>query len=745
MPITNNRHRWLVPGLLILLAALAVWLLIADRLPQLLYLLLLLAGGSGVWLLWQRAGCRHPPDSSASGLHPDCLSRYANDIIIVTDASGRFVEVNERAMQTFGYSREALLGQSLDLLRTGQPAHFQPACGTGDDPSGLIFEVEYKRRDGTTFPAEVSARLIEDSHHQFCHMVIRDVSKQKLAEARVQETMQRLELVAEVFRSSCEGIIITDRENRILSVNPAFCRISGFSEEEIIGHDPNQLQSGRQDEDFYQEMLQAVREKGFWQGEVWNRRKNGEIFPERLSISAVRDAGGNITHHIGILADISEYKAAQEKIQHLAHFDPLTGLPNRTLLRDRVHVALASAQRNQRQLALCFLDLDHFKNINDSLGHQAGDALLKQVAERLGAGLREQDTVARIGGDEFVLLLTDADTTGVAHVAEHLLEEVSQPYHIENYQFSITLSIGIAMYPQNGEDFDTLARCADSALYRSKQGGRNNFCFFTAEMHQRAQRVIEMETALHRALERRQLSLDYQPQVEIRSGRVIGCEALLRWRHPSLGMVSPAEFVPIAEDSGLILKIGSWIVRESVSQIKRWQDAGLPLLPVAVNLSAAQFRQPRLCTMIMEALNAARLPPACLELELTESIAMNDPQVVTGILNELHRAGFKLSIDDFGTGYSSLPHLKRFNIDKLKIDQSFVQHISGDPDDAAIVTAIIQLAHNLGLRTIAEGVENADQMAFLRDHGCDEAQGFHVSQPLSADEFAELLRKQPLQ
>lgn len=431
---------------------------------------------------------------------------------------------------------------------------------------------------------------------------------------------------------------------------------------------------------------------------------------------------------------------AAATIERLANFDSLTGLPNRVLLKDRTQQAIAGASRLNQGLALMFLDLDHFKNINDSLGHVVGDQLLCEVALRLQNSIREQDTAARWGGDEFVLLLPDTTIAGATHVAEKLMAALSSPYQLDHHELNSTSSIGIALYPVDGSDFETLAKAADTAMFRAKQDGRNAFRFFTAELEARSKRFLELENALRQALRRNEFFLHYQPQIALADARVIGAEVLVRWQHPVLGLVSPGEFIAIAEMSGQILDLGAWVMREAIHQAKAWQDAGLPPITIAVNLSAAQFRQPHLAEQVHALLTETGLPPQCLELEITESLAMENPQAAIETINTLRAQGVTFSIDDFGTGYSSLAHLKRFKVSKLKIDQSFVRDIASDADDRAIVTTIIALARNLGFTTIAEGVETQEQLDYLHQHGCKEVQGYFFSRPIPAAEFEAFVR-----
>ncbi|AMK75190.1 MULTISPECIES: EAL domain-containing protein [Methylomonas] len=436
-----------------------------------------------------------------------------------------------------------------------------------------------------------------------------------------------------------------------------------------------------------------------------------------------------------------ERKQAQEHIYYLANYDPLTGLPNRSQLDDHLKYALSLAKRSNGHLALMFLDLDHFKDINDTLGHSVGDALLVELAKRLCAVLREEDTVTRLGGDEFIFLLPGTDADGAANVAQKLLDAIAEPYRIEQFDLTMSASIGIALYPHDGEDLESLSKSADIAMYRVKTDGRHGYRFFTPEMHARAQRNLQLVNALRYALDRRQLNVYYQPQADMHSGRVIGAEALLRWNHPEFGMVSPAEFIPVAEDSGLILPIGEWVLQTAVRQAKTWLAQGLGPLTMAVNLSAAQFSHPALPDVVTRILAEEGLPPEYLELELTEGVSMQNPEAAIAVMNNLHQRGVRMSIDDFGTGYSSLSYLKKFKVYKLKIDQSFVRDISTDSEDKAIVSAVISLAGSLGLRTIAEGVETIEQREFLREQGCQEIQGYLFGKPMPSEQFEVFLRQ----
>ncbi len=564
--------------------------------------------------------------------------------------------------------------------------------------------------------------------------------KVRMRTAELTGANERLHLSAQVFESSGEAIIITDNQNRIVSANQAFARITGYMPEEVIGRDPKLLASGRHDRAFYQNMWHAITGAGYWQGEIWDRRKNGEIYPKRLAISAVKDESGEIANYIASFSDITEHKEADERIRYMAHHDALTRLPNRTLLQDRLEQAIAAAERSKKRVGLLLLDLDRFKNINDTLGHSTGDLLLQAVAERLKGHIRDDDTLARLGGDEFIIVLPGMDQVeDAAYVAQKILNAMTQSFSLDGHDLNITPSIGISIYPNDTQEIEILIRNADTAMYRAKENGRNNYQFFTQDMNTSAFERLLLENNLRHALERDEFVLHYQPQVNVETGCIIGVEALIRWQHPDMGLVAPAKFIPVAEECGLIVAIGEWVLETACAQNRQWQEAGVPAIPVSVNLSAAQFHQQDIQETVAYILQKENLAPCYLELELTEGVIIQDAEATIVTLKALKSIGVQLSIDDFGTGYSSLSYLKRFEVDKLKIDQSFLRDIATDPINAAIAIAIIAMAKALNLRVIAEGVETKEQLMFLRSQRCDEIQGYYFSKPVSADVFMQML------
>lgn len=564
---------------------------------------------------------------------------------------------------------------------------------------------------------------------------VQDITAERLID-------EQLHLAASVFDSSLNGILITDANARIIKVNRAFTEILGYGPEEVLGHKPGLFKSGYHDKDFYRKLWSTLKLAGKWQGEIWDQRKNGECVPLWQSISAVRDSDGHVIRYIGVFYDLSEQKRTAEHIHHLAYYDSLTDLPNRQLFTERCELALESVRRNHQLLAVLFLDLDRFKHVNDSLGHPVGDELLRAVAQRLKNILRHGDTVARLGGDEFIVLLDDVENQEVIqYVAAKILEGFARPFMAREHKLEIGTSIGISRYPEDGKDATTLIKHADLALYQAKEQGRGNFQFYNVRLTERAKERLFLESELREALIREELLVHYQPQFALADDRLIGAEALLRWHHGEHGIIPPDKFISIAEDTGLIVAIGEWVLRTACRQARAWLDAGYDFQRMAVNLSGVQIERSDMLATVGQVLADTGLPPKHLELEITETYIMQQAQLNIRIMEDLRALGVALAIDDFGTGQSSLGYLKRLPVDKLKIDRSFVMDIPQDANDMAITRAIIALGHNLHLTVLAEGIETAEQSAFLKELGCDEAQGYYYSRPVDAASYQRLLQK----
>jgi diguanylate cyclase (GGDEF)-like protein/PAS domain S-box-containing protein len=568
--------------------------------------------------------------------------------------------------------------------------------------------------------------------------------RSELEQARkdAETVAEELRQYANAFHSSGEAMLISDRFNRIVNVNAAFTAQTGYSLDEVQGEDPHMLSSGQTPRAVYEDMWRCLQENSYWNGEIWDKKKTGEVYPKWASVSAIRDAEQKVMFYIASYSDISERKANEARIDFLAHHDPLTGLINRYNLENRLDQALLSAHRDNLRVAVMFIDMDRFKTINDTLGHHVGDLLLIEVARRLRESVRESDIVARLGGDEFIVVLTRiSDEMDAAPLADKILRSLGQPYVCDGRELHSSPSIGIVVYPSDGEDGPTLMKNADTAMYHAKELGRNNVQYFTPAMNAAASERLGLENDLHQALRNHQLHLVYQPQVCARDGQCVGVEALARWRHPLLGDVSPLKFIPVAEESGLIEALGSWVMEEACRQLSAWQAEGVAGIRMAVNLSAQQLRSPGLVQSVDALLKRHGLKGSDLELEITESVAMENPERAIGQLQALRDLGVQLAIDDFGTGYSSLAYLKRLPIQVLKLDRTFVRDIETDPSDAEISAATLALAHNLGLKVIAEGVETEAQRDYLIQHQCDFMQGFLFSEPLPAGDALAFIRE----
>ncbi|MEW9900805.1 EAL domain-containing protein [Chitinivorax sp. PXF-14] len=551
---------------------------------------------------------------------------------------------------------------------------------------------------------------------------------------------QRLQLAAKVFESSLDAIFVTDPERHIIAVNPRCEVLTGYTRDEMGGRSPTDFMASATDVTLVDQIKHGLDHDGFWEGEVWCRRKTGESYPSLMSLVRVLDADGKPVNCVGFFKDLTESLEAKRRIEELAYNDSLTGLPNRLLLNERMAQAMHLCERNGLQFAILFLDLDRFKHINDSLGHVFGDRVLVEVAERLKICLRSVDTAARLGGDEFVVLLNQVDPATTELIARRVLETLSRPITFDELSFTVTCSIGVALYPSDGKTLDELIKNADSAMYYVKERGRSDFRFYQRQMNVGLLSRMKLDHAMRLALANDGFSLHYQPQIEIRSGQVIGVEALLRWTDPELGVVPPGQFIPIAEETGVIVPIGNWVLEEAIHQAARWHDGGRTL-PVAVNVSALQFQQVDFVARVGDLLQQYGLPPRLLELELTESILIRDANDALKRLEGLAALGVRLSIDDFGTGYSSLAYLKRFPISKLKIDRSFVKDVPGDEGDEGIVEAIIQMARALRLKVVAEGVEQQHQADYLMELGCDHYQGYLFSPAQPPGALEQLLQE----
>jgi diguanylate cyclase (GGDEF)-like protein/PAS domain S-box-containing protein len=659
-------------------------------------------------------------------------------IITFPDQRMTITEWNDAAEKLFGYTREEAVGQSaLDLTVRDEDRRYVQAAVSGANAfaHGTVGTALNKRKDGSTFSCRWVSTLLRDAQGRAVASVA--LAQSISDQVRIEEHMR---LWASVIEHSMEAIMICDSSQRIVLVNKAFEEITGFRPDDVIGKTPRILQSGLQSVEFYKDMWREVAQHDHWRGEIWNRHKSGELYVEWLAVSAVRNGAGEVSHYIGLFSDITARKQAEESVRRLAHFDPLTHLPNRSLLMDRAGQALCMASRANEKFALMFIDLDRFKNINDSMGHAAGDELLRQLARRLLDCVRSSDTVARVGGDEFVIVLTQILKIGdVAAIAQKLLAAIGAPIALHEQEITMSASIGICIFPDDATDVGTIMRNADAAMYDAKSSGRNRFQFYTREMNERALEKLATENALRRALQCEELVLHYQPQFKISTGELVGFEALIRWNRPSVGLVPPDEFIPIAEERGLIGQIDHWALRESVRQIAQWRSRGLRVPRIAVNVSAHEFHQLGFFEQVRDVIREYGVPADCVELEITEGVAMRDTQATINLLKQLHEFGVHLSIDDFGTGFSSLNYLRCFPVDKIKIDRSFIHEMLASASAMAVVQGIVGLAKCLDLEVIAEAVETEEQLHALQAAHCDLAQGFLMGRPRSARDCEDLL------
>ncbi len=650
---------------------------------------------------------------------------------------GQFVAINQAFMDITGYTLEELqildpweltpiryrVSETEQLERLKQTRRYGP------------YQKHYRHKGGQMVAVRLNGSLVTAANgEQLILFIVEDITEQE-------RTVARVNLLAQVFQQSGEGITIMDANDIIVDVNSAFTQITGYTRDEIIGKNCRFLEAERTDRSNDARVRAALEQTGFWQGEVWDRHKEGFDFPKWLMMSVVRDETGSVSHYIGSFTDISERKVNEERIHFLAHHDSLTLLPNRLSLQSRLETVFKEAFVSQTQIAVMFIDMDHFKNINDTLGHHVGDMLLLEVARRLKSIVSSDDIVARLGGDEFVVVLSDTDHDEVAKVAEALRSGLNQTYTIDNKPLHSSPSIGISLFPTDGDSVEALMKNADMAMYRAKAAGRNNYQFFTVAMNTLVTERQQIETGLRQAIARDELRLHYQPQIDINTGQMVGVEALIRWQHPELGLVAPDRFIPIAEEIDMIIPIGQWVLEQALAQLAEWREKGAKGLRMAVNLSAHQLRKDTIVVDIINVLAKHKLPKGALELEITESVAMQYPEQNAKLLAELRQHGIELAIDDFGTGYSSLSYLKLLPLDRLKLDRSFVKDIESDPNDAAISAATISMAHELGLTVVAEGVENEAQLVLLSGMGCDLVQGYYFSKPLAAEECFRFIER----
>ncbi len=659
------------------------------------------------------------------------------DLVIVTDKDGVIEYVNPAFEQTTGYSAAEAIGKKPNLVKSGRH---------GDQFYKLLWETILagkpfkqvlinRRKDGSLYYEEKTISPLKDALGRITHFVSvgRDITERKRAEKEIAR-------LGRILEDSLNEIYIFDAVSlRFVQVNRGARQNLGYTMEELQQLTPLDIKP-QFDRELFEALIAPLRagDKDRLSFSTVHRRKDGSEYPVEVQLQLMRQESPPL--FVAIIQDISERKRTEERLNFLAYHDPLTGLPNRALLIERLKQAMYDADRMQRLVAVLILDLDRFKYVNDTLGHPSGDELLRTAAARLTEALRPGDTIARLGGDEFTIVLANvAHIDDVARVARKIVDCFAQPFRLGDRDLYVSTSIGITIYPFDVHDPEELLKNADAAMYFAKKSGRNNFQFFTAELNARAGRRLRIETGLRQALASQGLSLHYQPQVDLKSGRITGMEALLRWTDPELGSVSPAKFIPIAEETGLILPIGEWVLREACRQIKQWHDSGFPDLEVAVNISVKQLRQKGFPDFVCRILRDTGLEARYLDLELTESLLMKDVEATVDTMHMLHDLGVSFSVDDFGTGYFSLSYLKRLPIDVLKIDRTFVRNFASDPNDAAIVRTIIAMAHTLGMRVVAEGVETRDQLEFLRRQGCDGSQGYYCSAPLPAEEFFGLL------
>ncbi|MCR4378144.1 MAG: EAL domain-containing protein [Rhodospirillales bacterium] len=697
------------------------------------------------------------------------------DAIITINERGEVLSFNKAAENTFGYLAREVIGRNVSMLIA------EPHAAAHDEYLANYIRTGKKkiigktnreewgvRKDGVKFPLELGVTELRHGSKRFFTGIVRDITERKRWEAEIKRANDELEmrveertreltqeiverqraedkllLAGEVIESLNEGVAIINPDFRISSVNPAFTIISGYNLDEVIGNYPINHTALTRGGAMFEDMWRGLEARGSWDGEFWNLRKNGDEYAERLSVTAITNVSGEVQQFAAIMSDITKRKQDEERILYQANYDNLTGLPNRSLFLDRLNQALANMHRANKNLGLLFIDLDGFKLVNDTLGHNVGDMLLKEAARRLGTCVRTGDTVARLGGDEFTIIMPNLDDPRNAPlVAQRVLDAMHAVFLLGGHETFVSASIGITIFPDDARDAQELLKNADAAMYRAKENGKANYQFFTADMNEEVKERLVMKNGLSRALENKEFKLLYQPKLDLHTSRVTGAEALMRWQSPELGLVSPVKFIPVLEETGMVVEVGEWAIHTACRQHLEWVKLGLPPIKIAVNLSARQLREPTFVNIVKSALIKTDLPPSALEIEITESMLMSDAPNIVAALKQLHDFGVHISMDDFGTGYSSLSYLKRFPIDTIKIDRSFVSDIDTSPDDAEIIHTIINMGQTLNRKVIAEGVETLEQLNILKQYNCDEIQGYYFSKPLEADDFVAFIRNQ---
>ena len=665
------------------------------------------------------------------------------DAMLIID-NGRFVDFNDATLKMLGYSsREHLFSTHPSQLSPPTQPDGRSSFEKADEMIAIAFEKGshrfewiHRRADGSDFPVEVLLTPVPYEDRMLLNVVWRDITQRKKAE-------EALRLAKYVTDNTSEGVVVCDTTPTVIEVNPAYCEIMGYSREEILGQNPGFTKSGRHDKAFFAEMWRELSETGKWSGDIWDRRKNGEIFPKFLRINTVYNELNQPLYYIGVFSDVTRLKEAEEKLSELAFSDPLTKLPNRALFHERLEQEIQGCKRRGSKLAVFFLDLDRFKDINDTFGHASGDSLLIEVGKQIRSSVRAVDTVARMGGDEFTVIISDVkDETVVANIATHVIEAIKKVVNVKGKEVVSRASVGISFYPKDGKTVDALMRHADMAMYKAKENGGDSFSFYSEQMNIESARRLLLESEMRHGIENNQFIPYFQSIMDLNSNTLVGMEALARWQHPGNGLVLPGEFIPLAEDNGYIIPIGRSLMREACRQVRQWQISSSLPLKISVNLSGRQIKSLELRKDIESCLYESGLSPDSLTLEVTESMMMGNVDDAVKLFGDLRSAGLKIAIDDFGTGYSSLSQLKRFPVNSLKIDQSFVKDIQTDASSRTIIQTIISMADSMGLDVVAEGVETYDQLDFIKGLGCRFVQGFYFSRPLPGDSFEKVINQE---